>query len=118
MAQLAELQVEAAREARFAAPSEYFSKVSSSFLKLHCNKLMGEEFIVQHPLLGGSTTLALPLVGKNQTLVAATAAQPLTPLFKLYEVVNIVLTSTPRWPRQACRRRRRPATGKRITTNC
>jgi len=89
MAQLAQLQVEAAREARLAAQADYFPKVSSSFLNLHFNKLMGEELTVQHPLLGGSSTLALPLVGKNQTLVAVTAAQPLTPLFKISQVVNI-----------------------------
>src|SRR5215472_3269496 len=67
MAHLAQLQVEAAREARLAAQSEYFPKVSSSFFNLHFNKLMGEEFVVQQPLLGGSATLALPLLGKNQT---------------------------------------------------
>lgn len=89
MARLAQLQVEAARQARLAAQSEYFPKVSSSFLNLHFNKLMGEQFVVEHPLLGGSSTAALPLLGKNQTLVAVTAAQPVTPLFKLHEVVNI-----------------------------
>ena len=31
----------------------------------------------------------MPLLGKDQTLVAVTAAQPVTPLFKLHEVVNI-----------------------------
>ena len=34
-------------------------------------------------------TGGLPLAGKDQTLVAVTAAQPITPLLKLREVVNI-----------------------------
>lgn len=72
-----------------AAQPEYFPKVSASFLNLHFDNLMGEEFIVQHPLPASSTTLALPLVGKNQTLVALTAAQPLTPLFTLHQLVNV-----------------------------
>jgi len=89
MAHLAQLQVEAARQARLAAQSEYFPKVSSTFLNLHFNKFMGDEFEVQRPLLGVSTTVGLPLLGQNQTLVAITAAQPITPLFKIHELVNI-----------------------------
>ena len=89
MAHLAQLQVEAARQARLAAQSEYFPKVSSMFLNLHFNKLMGDQFVIQRSLSSGSTTLALPLLGQNQTLVAVTAAQSVTPLFKLHEVVNI-----------------------------
>lgn len=89
MARLAQLQVEAARQARLAAQSEYFPKISSIFANLHFNKLMGNELVIQRPLLGGSSTLALPLLGQNQTLVTVTAAQPITPLFKLHEVVNI-----------------------------
>ena len=90
MAHLAQLQVEAARQARLAAQSEYFPKVSSTFLNLHFNKFMGDEFEVRRPLLGGSTTFPIPLLGKNQTLVAVTAAQPVTPLFEIHELVNIM----------------------------
>lgn len=34
------------------------------------------------------STLVLSLVDKNQTLIAVRAAQPLAPVFKLYQVVN------------------------------
>lgn len=89
MARLGQLQVEAARQTRLAAQSEYFPKVSSTFLNLHFNKFMGDEFAIQRPLLGSVTTLAVPLLGKNMTLVAVNAVQPITPLFKIHEFVNI-----------------------------
>jgi len=89
MAHLAQLQVEAARQARLAAQSEYFPKVSSTFLNLHFNKFLGDEFEVHRPLLGGSTTFPIPLLGKNMTFVSVTAAQPITPLFQIHELVNI-----------------------------
>ena len=50
---------------------------------------MGKEVTVQRPITGETTTAGVPLAGKDQTLVAVTAAQPITPLFKLREVVNI-----------------------------
>jgi outer membrane protein TolC len=89
MAHLAQLQVEAAKQHRLGAESDYFPKISSTFLNFHFNKFMGEEFTVQRPIQGGTTTAQIPLAGKDQTLVAVTAAQPITPLLKLREVVNI-----------------------------
>lgn len=89
MARLAKLQVEAARQTRLAAQSEYFPKVTSTFLNLHFNKFLGDEFTVQRPLLGISRTLSLPLFGKNWTFVGVNAAQPITPLLKIHEFVNI-----------------------------
>jgi outer membrane protein TolC len=89
MAHLAQLQVEAARQHRLGAESDFFPKISSTFTNFHFNKFMGEEFTVQRPIQGGTTTAQIPLAGKDQTLVAITAAQPITPLLKLREVVNI-----------------------------
>jgi hypothetical protein len=89
MAHLAELQVEAAREARLALQSDYFPKISSTFANLHFNKFLGDQFEVRRPLLAASTTFAIPLFGQNMTLVTVTAAQPVTPIFKIYQVVNI-----------------------------
>jgi outer membrane protein TolC len=89
MAHLAELQVEAARQHRLGAQSDYFPKISSSLANFHFNKFMGEELTVNRPIAGGTATAQLPLLGKDLTLVAVTAAQPVTPLFKLREVVNI-----------------------------
>lgn len=89
MAHLAQLQVEAARQHRLGAESDYFPKISSTLANFHFNKFMGEQFTVVRPMQGGTTTEQIPLVGKDQTLIAVTAAQPVTPLFKLHEVVNI-----------------------------
>ncbi len=89
MAHLAQLQVEAARQHRLGAQSDYFPKISSTFANFHFNKFMGEELTVTRPIAGGTATAQLPLLGKDLTLVAVTAAQPVTPLFKLREVVNI-----------------------------
>ncbi|HMD19570.1 MAG TPA: TolC family protein [Alloacidobacterium sp.] len=89
MAHLAQLQVEAARQHRLGAESDYFPKLSSTLTNFHFNKFMGQEVTIQRPIAGGSVTTGLPLLGKDQTLVAVTATQPVTPLFKLHEVVNI-----------------------------
>ena len=89
MAHLAQLQVEAARQHRLGAESDYFPKISSTLTNFHFNKFMGKEVTVQRPIAGETTTAGVPLAGKDQTLVAVTAAQPITPLFKLREVVNI-----------------------------
>src|SRR6202041_653540 len=89
MAHLAQLQVEAARQHRLGTESDYFPKISSTLTNFHFNKFMGEEFAVERPVRGGTITAQIPLAGKDQTLIAVTAAQPITPLFKLREVVNI-----------------------------
>jgi outer membrane protein TolC len=89
MAHLAQLQVEAARQHRLGAESDYYPKLSSTLTNFHFNKFMGQEITVQRPIAGGTVTAGLPLAGKDQTLVAVTAAQPITPLLKLREVVNI-----------------------------
>ena len=89
MLHLAQLQVEAARQHRLGAQSDYFPKLSSTLTNFHFNKFMGQEVTIERPIAGGTVTAGLPLAGKDQTLVAVTAAQPVTPLFKLREVVNI-----------------------------
>lgn len=87
MARLGQLQVEAAKQHRLGAQSDYFPKLSSTFLNMHFNKFMGQEITVQRP--AGTASIGVPLLGKDQTTVAVTAAQPLTPLFKLREVVRL-----------------------------
>ena len=89
MAHLAQLQVEAAKQHRLGAESDYFPKISSTLTNFHFNKFMGQEITIQRRIAGGTVTGGLPLAGKDQTLVAVTAAQPITPLLKLREVVNI-----------------------------
>jgi len=89
MAHIAQLQVEAAKQHRLGTESDYFPKIGSTLTNFHFNKFMGQEITIQRPIAGGTVTAGLPLAGKDQTLVALTAAQPITPLFKLHEVVNI-----------------------------
>jgi outer membrane protein TolC len=89
MAHIAALGVEAAKQHRLGAQSDYFPKLSSTLTNFHFNKFMGQEITIQRPINGGTITAGLPLAGKDQTLIALTAAQPLTPLLKLHEVVNI-----------------------------
>jgi outer membrane protein TolC len=92
MARLGQLQVEAAHEHTLAAESDYFPKISSMATNFHFNKFMGALLTVNRPIAGGTITTGLPLAGKDQTLVDVTAAQPLTPLFKLHEVVTLART--------------------------
>jgi outer membrane protein TolC len=86
---LGELEIEAAKQHRLATRSDFLPKLSSTFLNLHFNKFMGDVITVQRPVLGTVTTIGLPLAGKDQTLVAVSAAQPITPIFKITQAVNI-----------------------------
>jgi len=54
---------------------------------MHFNKFMGLEFTVQNA--SGTAHGGLPLAGEDQTVVAVTAAQPVTPLFKIREEVRL-----------------------------
>jgi outer membrane protein TolC len=89
LARLGQLSVEAARQHRLAAEGDYLPKISSTAENFHFNKFMGEEITVTHPVHGGTTTAGLPLLGKDQTLVSLTAAQPLTPIFKVQQGVAV-----------------------------
>lgn len=88
---LGQLQVEVARQTRLGTRSTFFPQIGSVFDNFHFNKLLGQEIEVRRPILGGTTTVALPLLGKNQTVVAVTATQPITPLFQLRELYKINL---------------------------
>ena len=89
LARLGQLSVEAARQHRLAAEGDYLPKISSTAENFHFNKFMGEEITVTRPVHGGTTTAGLPLLGKDQTLVSLTAAQPLTPIFKVQQGVAV-----------------------------
>ncbi len=82
-AKLAQLSIEAAKQHRLAAQADYFPKVGAVFANLHFNKFLGERIQV------ANRTVAIPLLNKDQTLVAVTVTQPVTPLFKVHEAVKI-----------------------------
>jgi len=86
---LAALGVEAAKQHRLGVQSDFFPKLSSTFANLHFNKFMGSVFEVHNPFSKTTGTVAVPLVTKNETMAAATMTQPVTPLFKLHQVLMI-----------------------------
>ncbi len=83
VAELARLSVTAARYHRQAAQADYFPKIGATFTNLHFNKFMGQE------IQFARRNAQLPLLNKDQTLFAVTVMQPVTPLFKVREVVRI-----------------------------
>jgi outer membrane protein TolC len=79
----AELSADADRYHRQAATADYFPKVGSTFLNLHFNKLMGEHIALSRQ------SLDVRLLNKDQSLVALTVTQPVTPLLKVRQAVNV-----------------------------
>ena len=80
---LARLSVDAAKYHRQAAQADYFPKIGSTFLNLHFNEFMEQRIELAR------RTADLPLLDKDLTVAAVTVTQPLTPLFKVHEVVDI-----------------------------
>ena len=83
---LALLGIDAARYHRKAAEADYFPKIGSTFANFHFNKFLGQV------LQTANRTIALPLAAKDQTIVAFTVTQPVTPLFKVHQAVEIAKT--------------------------
>jgi outer membrane protein TolC len=90
MVRLGQLSVEVARQTRLGTLSTFFPQIGSTFENMHFNKFMGERISVTGPL-GNTRSAALPLAGEDQTLVAVTVTQPVTPLFQLKELYKINL---------------------------
>jgi len=82
-ANLAQLAVDAAKQHRLAAEADYFPKIGSTFANLHFNKFMGDQIQIIR------RNLAVPLLNKDQTFVAVTVTQPVTPLLKVHQAVKI-----------------------------
>jgi outer membrane protein TolC len=80
---LAQLAVDAARYHRKAVQADYFPKIESFFANLHFNKFLGETIQLAR------RTADLPLLSKDQTIFTATVTQPVTPLFKVRQAVEI-----------------------------
>lgn len=91
MVRLGHLQVEMARQTRLGTLSTFFPQIGSDFSNFHFNKFMGQRLEITRPIAGSTATVGLPLVGKDQTLVAVTGTQPITPLFQLRELYKINL---------------------------
>jgi len=80
---LAQLAIVAAEYHRKAAQADYFPKAGATFASLHFNKFMGQRIQVI------SRSIGLPILNKDETIVAVTVTQPVTPLFKVHQAVRI-----------------------------
>src|SRR5215472_15418136 len=83
MKNLGRLGIDAAKYHRQAVRADYFPKLDASFLNLHYNKFLGQTIQVFR------RDRSLPLFGKDETAIALTAIQPVTPLLQVRQVVNI-----------------------------
>lgn len=82
-AELARLNIDAARYHRQAAQADFFPRIGATFANLHFNKFMGQRIQVI------SRSVGLPVLNKDETIVAVTLTQPVTPLFKVHQAVRI-----------------------------
>src|SRR2546427_8461566 len=83
MKNLARLGMDAAKYHRQAVQADYFPKLDGSFVNLHYNKFMGQTIQLFR------RQASLPLFGKNETAVAFTVIQPVTPLLQVHQAVNV-----------------------------
>jgi len=80
---VAQLGIDAAKYHRQAAQADYFPKLNADFLNLHYNKFMGQTIQLFR------RQAALPLFGKDETIVALTVTQPVTQLLQIRQAVNV-----------------------------
>ncbi|HSY66493.1 MAG TPA: TolC family protein [Terriglobales bacterium] len=90
LVRLGQLSVEAAKEHRLGVQGLYFPNVGTQFANLHLNKETGQVITVQRPLPGmPPVEIAANIFAKNQTDFNVAAAQPVTPLLSIYQLVKI-----------------------------
>jgi len=85
LVRLGQLSVEAAKQHRLGVEGLYFPNISTQFANLHLNKATGE--VLSVPSLGVS--VPVKIFGKDETDFNVAAAQPVTPLFSIYQLVKI-----------------------------
>jgi outer membrane protein TolC len=88
LVRLGELQVEAAKQHRLGVQAQYFPNLSTSYVGLHFNKHPGDVLTEQGPL-GKTRQVLVNIVEKDQNTVNLLAAQPITPLFSIYQLAKI-----------------------------
>ena len=84
LVRLGALQVEAAKQHRLGAQSDYFPKISSTFFNLHYNKHPGEVLALRNGL-----SVPVNIVTKDETVVNVSVVQPVTPLFQVHQLVKL-----------------------------
>src|ERR1700722_15565477 len=89
LARLGQLSIEAARQHVIGAKADYLPKISTTVANLHYSEFLGSVLTVQRPLTGGLLQVPVPLLAQNQTVVAVTFVQPITPILQVYQLVKI-----------------------------
>ena len=89
LVRLGQLSVEAAKQHRLGVEGLYYPNIGTQVANLHLNKATGQVLTVERPLTGGIVSVPVNIFGKNQTDFNVAAAQPVTPLFSIYQLVKI-----------------------------
>ena len=89
LVRLGQLSIEAAKLHRLGVQSDYFPKIGATATNLHFTDFLGQVLTLQRPLAGATAQVPVPLFSQNQTIVAMTFVQPITPLFQVYQAVKI-----------------------------
>jgi len=89
IARLGQLSIEAAKQHRLGLQADYFPKFTSVFANLHYSAFLGQVLSIRRPLEGSLLQVPVPLFSQNQTIAAITFTQPITPLFQVYQAVQI-----------------------------
>lgn len=85
LVRLGELGVEAAKQHRLGVQGLYFPNVSTMVENLHLNKQTGQ--VLSLPRFG--VAVPVNIFGKDNTIFNVVAAQPITPLFSVRQLVKI-----------------------------
>jgi outer membrane protein TolC len=85
LVRLGQLSVEAAKQHRQGVQGLYYPNVSTFFDNLHLNKQTGQ--VLSLPRLG--VAVPVNIFAKDSTIFSVMAAQPVTPLFSVYQLVKI-----------------------------
>src|SRR5262245_56762327 len=86
---LGELQVEAARQHRLGVTSMYFPSVATQFLDFRLSEEPGVLLTLQQPLTGAAISVPITVIFQTQTAFNVVAAQPITQLFAVRQLVHI-----------------------------
>jgi outer membrane protein TolC len=89
MERLGQLSLEAAKQHVIGAMADYFPKINATVANLHYSEFLGQVLTLQRPLSGNALQVPVPLLTQNQTVVAVTFVQPITPLFQIHQLVKI-----------------------------
>jgi outer membrane protein len=88
-AHLGQLSIEAARQHRLGVQADYFPKIGATIANLHFSEFLGDVLSVHRPIAGSTLQVPIPLFSQDMTIAAVTFVQPITPLFKVYQAVQI-----------------------------